>query len=196
MSLGEAQFLYASVFPSVKTQILKSISQLGERSREEGEEWVMGILQDPTGSLGSGASWLPQAAPGWVWWPADAIYVKGPRPLRWGQDREAAVVLVGKVCGMRGQWSKPELSFCQDLPSRKRQLQYLPHTPLLPGSRVPACAKELKRVLLAPDGRSYNLGSQTNEKKEWENVLWDSGAAQREEGGGGEFENRWIIILW
>lgn len=34
-------------------------------------------------------------------------------------------------------------------------------------------------------------------KKEWEDVLWDAGAAQREDGGGGkEFENRWIIILW
>lgn len=173
------------------------MSQLGEGSREEGEEWVMGILRDPTGSLGSGASWLPQAAPGGVWWAADAIYVKGPRPLRWGQDGEAAVVVVGKLCGMRGQWSKPELSFCQDLPSQKRQQQHLSHPPLLPGRRVAAGAKELKRVLLAPDRRRYNLGSQTKEEKGMRKCpmrLWSSTEGRKEKKK--EFENRWIIILW
>lgn len=65
---SEPQFLYASTFPppSLKIQFLKSISQPEEGSREEGEEWMMGILRDPTGSLGSGASQLPQATPGWV----------------------------------------------------------------------------------------------------------------------------------
>lgn len=185
-------------FPSVK-QFLKSVSQPGEESREEEEKWVMGLLQDPTGSLGSGASWLPQAAPGWVWWAADAIYVK-LRPLRWGQDTEAAVVVLGKLCGVKGQWRKPELSFCQDVPLQKRQLQHLPHPPHLPASRVAACAKELTWVLPAPDGRSCNLGSQIIKNKEWENGLWDTGAAQREEKKK-EFENYWIIfygsiILW
>jgi len=52
---------------SLKIQFLKSISQPGQGSRKEGEEWVMRILQDTTGSLGSGACWLPQAAPDWVW---------------------------------------------------------------------------------------------------------------------------------
>lgn len=67
MFLSEPQFLYASTFPpSLEIQFLKSISQPEEGSREEGEEWMTGILRDPTGSLGSGASQLPQATPGWV----------------------------------------------------------------------------------------------------------------------------------
>lgn len=80
----------------------------------------------------------------WCLLAADAIYVKVLWLLRWGQDREAAVVVAGKLCGMRGQWSKPEMRFCQDLPSQKRHLQHLYHPPLLLRSSVAACAKALK----------------------------------------------------
>jgi len=59
----------------------------------------------------------------------------------------------------------PQLSFCQDLPSEERQGQHFCHPTPLPGSRVAACAEELKRALLAPDGRSYNASSQANEEK-------------------------------
>lgn len=158
MFLGEPGFLFASVFPPWKSTVCinqKYFSTWRRKQRGEG-----GSDRDFTRShwmSRSGASWLS------FWWAADAISVKIPCPVRSEQEREAAVVVVGKTTWRerpaKQTWAALLLGFSITEEATAA------FTPSCPFRGAPTCAKELNWVLPAPDRRINNLGSQTKEAK-------------------------------